>query len=332
MEEKIVLTILMATYNGDAFLEKQLKSIINQSYTAWELMIRDDGSDDDTLAIIENYCQKDNRIKLLNYGDVYGSACRNFSQLFDWAYKHHRNYILFADQDDIWLIHKLERSLAVMLKEEQLYGASTPLLLYSNLSFVDENDQRIPVTLPLPKTLDLPVLLNENYAWGCTIIINLAAIKKIQHIPISSINHDYYIAMVVAAFGKNILLNEHHILYRQHQKNVSGNVNKMTFLSRFNRYFNNSKTMLQPLLDNYMLVNSFYKIYKNDLTAYQVKMIGDFLGSYRIGFWPLLSSMFKHRIFKIGLGKNLMYIYTLYLLRDKVMKKIEEGGSCENSL
>ncbi|RZL62214.1 MAG: glycosyltransferase family 2 protein [Pedobacter sp.] len=332
MEEQTVLTILMATYNGSAFLERQLNSIVNQTFSNWELVIRDDGSEDETLTIIETFCQKDNRIKLIDYGNIHGSACRNFSQLFDWAYQQNKNYILFADQDDIWLNNKLERSLVEMLKNESRYGASMPLLLYSYLSFIDENDQPIKAVLPLPAILELPVLLNENYAWGCTIIINQAAIKKIKHIPFSSVNHDYYIALVIAAFGKNILLNDHLILYRQHQKNVSGNINKMTFWSRLSRYVRVKDSMFKPLLDNYKLIDSFYNIYKSDLSAKQMEMIGEYLENYKAGFWQLIKTMFRYKIFKIGLGKNLMYMYSLYMVRGKVISKFEDGGHHEDSL
>jgi rhamnosyltransferase len=326
MEASIKLTILMATYNGAAYLKKQIESIISQTYSNWELFIRDDGSGDETLAIIDTFCLNDHRIKRIDYGNIHGSACRNFSQLFDWAYGQDKAYILFADQDDIWLNNKLEKSLAEMLSKESQYGTSTPLLLYSSLSFIDAHDQPIAVKLPLPQTLALPVLLNENYAWGCTIIINQAAIKKIKHIPVGSVNHDYYIALVVAAFGKNILLDDHLILYRQHQKNVSGNVDKMTFLSRLNRYLRVKTTMLVPLTDNYRLIDSFYARYKNDLNMEQSKMIGDYLESYKKGFWALLSTMFRYKIFKIGIGKNLVYIYSLFLLRGKVIAAFEEGG------
>lgn len=326
MEGSIKLTILMATYNGAAYLKKQLDSIISQTYSNWELIIRDDGSIDDTVVIIDHFCLNDHRIKRIDYGNIHGSACRNFSQLFDWAYGQDKACILFADQDDIWLNNKLEKSLAEMLSKESQYGTSTPLLLYSNLSFIDAYDQPIVVELPLPRNLALPVLLNENYAWGCTIIINQAAIKKIQHIPVGSVNHDYYIALVVAAFGKNILLDDHLILYRQHQKNVSGNVDKMTFVSRLNRYLRVKTTMFVPLTDNYRLVDSFYARYKNDLNMEQSKMIGDYLESYKKGFWPLLSTMFRYKIFKIGIGKNLVYIYSLFLLRGNVIAAFEEGG------
>ncbi len=325
MQEQVVLTILMATYNGAAYLERQINSIIGQSYPYWELIIRDDGSTDGTLKMIQDFCSRDARITLIHYGNIHGSACRNFSQLFDWAFENNKDYVLFADQDDIWLEKKLERSYEVMVEKEKIFGAKMPLLLYSNLSFIDANDQPIKINLPLPATLNLPLLINENYAWGCTIMLNPAAVQQVKHIPVSSVNHDYYIALVISAFGKNILLNENLILYRQHQNNVSGNVNKMTFASRFNRYFKQSDAMLKPLTDNYNLVNSFFCRYKKALNQQQYHMINDFLESYRRGFLALVSKMIQHKIFKIGLGKNLIYFYTLYLLRSRVVESFNEG-------
>lgn len=326
MKEEPVLTILMATYNGAEYLEKQLDSILNQSYRAWELIIRDDHSTDGTSHIINTYVEKDKRIKYIQYGSVHGSACRNFSQLFDWAYENNKSYVLFADQDDIWLAHKLERSLAGLLKNESVYGTDCPLLCYSNLTFIDEQDHRIEARLPLPPHLSLQVLINENYAWGCTMILNRAAIQKIKHIPAESVNHDYYAALVVGSFGKNILINEDLILYRQHQKNVSGNVNKMTFRSRFNRYFHDTEYMLKPLVNNYRLVQSFFDRYHDELHDQQVKMISSFLHQYQKSFLALFRVMRRHHIFKIGFGKNIVYLYTLLLLRKKVMAQVEAGG------
>lgn len=323
MSKAPILTILMATYNGAAYLERQLDSILNQSYPSWELIIRDDESIDDTLAIITRYVEQDARIKLIRYGTLHGSACRNFSALFDWAYENDKGYVLFADQDDIWLPHKLERSLAGILKYENAYPADFPLLCYSNLSFIDEQDQKINARLPLPSTLRLEVLLNENYAWGCTMILNRTALQRIKHIPADAVNHDYYAALVVSALGKNILIDEDLILYRQHQKNVSGNVNKMTFMSRFNRYFSDTESMLKPLIDNYRLVESFFNRYYTEMNGQQNTMIMAFLEQYKKGFTALFLTMLKHKIFKIGLGKNVVYFYTLYLLRKKVMAHVQ---------
>lgn len=317
----------MATYNGAEYLERQLESILNQSYPTWELIIRDDQSSDGTLQIIKAYVEKDPRIKLIHYGSAHGSACRNFSALFDWAYANDKGYILFADQDDIWLPQKLERSLAGIIRHENAYPANFPLLCYSNLSFIDEQDQQIDARLPLPQELKLEVLINENYAWGCTMILNRAAIQKIQHIPADSVNHDYYVALVVSAFGKNILIDEDLILYRQHQKNVSGNVGKMTSMSRFNRYFKDTESMLTPLIDNYNLVQSFFNRYQVEMNSQQRAMVGRFLQQYKRSFPALFLAMWKHKIFKIGLGKNVVYFYTLYLLRKKVMAHVKAGST-----
>jgi len=327
MSEAPVLTILMATYNGAEYLERQLESILKQSYPSWELIIRDDQSSDDTLQIINSYVEKDPRIKLIEYGSAHGSACRNFSALFDWAYANDKSYLLFADQDDIWLPHKLERSLAAMIKHENAYPAGFPLLCYSNLSFIDAHDQQIDARLPLPKELKLEVLINENYAWGCTLILNRAAAQKIKHIPTDSVNHDYYVALVVSAFGKNLLINEDLILYRQHQKNVSGNVDKMRFMSRFNRYFRDTEYMLKPLIDNYHLVQTFFNRYHTEINDQQRVMISAFLDKYQRSFPALFMAMWKHQIFKIGLGKNVVYFYTLYLLRKKVMMHVQAKGN-----
>lgn len=314
------VTILMATYNGGSYLERQLDSIINQSYANWTLFIRDDLSSDHTEDIIQAYCSKDNRIKQIHFGSLHGSACRNFSQLFEWYFPQRNGYLMFADQDDIWLNHKIETSLEEMTKQEKKYGREMPLLCYTNLQFIDENDKAIEARIPLPETLPLPVLLNENYAWGCTMILNQAAISKIRHIPSESVNHDYFVALVVAAFGKNIRINDAPILYRQHGSNVSGNISKMTFKGRFERYFKNSESMLKPLTDNYKLVKTFLSLYREELTQSKREMIGSFLDGYQKNFIALLFTMFKHHIFKIGLTKNVIYLYTLLRLRRKVIQ------------
>lgn len=327
-----MITILMATYNGEAYLREQLNSIVQQSYPHWELIIRDDGSRDETLHILQDFCGQDSRISRIEYGTIHGSACRNFSQLFDWAYARDKSCICFADQDDIWLAHKLERNLEEMIRQQSISGSETPIMLYSNLRFIDAQNHHIETRLPLPDQLTLPVLLNENYAWGCTMMLNHAAIKKIRHIPVDAVNHDYYVALVVGAFGKNILLDEFLILYRQHENNVSGNVDKMSFSSRFNRYFRQRDAMLKPLLDNYRLIASFYNRYQLELPEPKRLMISGFLKAYLRGFWPLVFTMLKSRIFKIGLGKNLMYFYTLALLSRQVVAQFQKGGMDENTL
>ena len=92
------IEILMATYNGEKYIEEQIDSIINQTYTNWELLIRDDKSKDNTASIIEEYEKKDSRIKLLRDEKGNLGFVKNFEELLKNSQK---DFIMFSDQDDI---------------------------------------------------------------------------------------------------------------------------------------------------------------------------------------------------------------------------------------
>jgi glycosyltransferase involved in cell wall biosynthesis len=101
--------ILIATFNGAEYLPQQIESIKNQSLIDWKLIIRDDGSTDSTVSIINSFADKDDRIFLLK--DEYastGSAQKNFSLLLQYAQTLDLKYVFLCDQDDVWLPNKLE--------------------------------------------------------------------------------------------------------------------------------------------------------------------------------------------------------------------------------
>jgi len=322
MSDQKEITILMATYNGEAYLVQQLDSILKQTYTDWKLVIRDDGSTDGTLGIITSYIKKDERISLICFGDLHGSACKNFSQLAEWAVVNNRGTVMFSDQDDIWKQDKIAVSVAEINLLEQQYGADIPLLCYSTFQFINEQGIELPQKLQLPAQLDLRVLLNENHAWGCTMILNPAALKAIVPVPENAVNHDYWIALVVAGLGKTKLIDRDLILYRQHTNNVSGNVNNMSFAKRFNRYVTNQDYMIGPLAANLKTVTDFYSRYKNELSNYDQKIVNEFIINYHKDFSHLIRTLLKYRIFKIGFAKNAVYFYTLLLLQKKVVKQL----------
>jgi glycosyltransferase involved in cell wall biosynthesis len=321
MQHHKEVTVLMATYNGGVYLTMQLDSILEQSYTNWKLVIRDDGSTDATLEIIERYINKDTRISRIDYGDLHGSACKNFSQLASWATGYPTDYLMFSDQDDIWATNKIAVSMEEIDRMEQLYGKSTPLLCYSNFQFINDQGTELPQKLILPAHLELRVLLNENHAWGCTMIINRAALKAIVQIPVNAVNHDYWISLVVTALGKTRLIEQELIFYRQHLQNVSGNVGNMKFTSRLKRYVTNNSFMITALTANLTTVKLFYQRYQGLLSAGDKKMVGSFISDYQKGSLRLMRTIFKYRIFKIGLAKNAIYWYTLFLLRRKVVSQ-----------
>jgi glycosyltransferase involved in cell wall biosynthesis len=318
------VTILMATYNGASYLKEQLDSILDQDYIKWKLVIRDDGSTDDTLAIIQTYIAKDSRISGINYGNIHGSACGNFAQLVSWAIENPADYYMFADQDDIWRKNKVTVSVQEIRKQEEKYGKEIPQLCYSTFQFIDDRGTQLPQRLYLPAELELRILLNENHAWGCTMIINHSALQTISPIPLNAVNHDYWIALVIVALGKTRLIDQDLILYRQHTQNVSGSVDNMTLASRFKRYIRNSSYMLAALTANLTTVRIFFMRYKSQLKPGDYHMVDSFITAYESGNLKLIYTLFKYKIFKIGIAKNAVYLYTLFLLRRKVVSHIKQ--------
>jgi len=101
------VSIVICTYNGQSYLREQLDSVINQTYPLREIIIQDDGSNDGTWSILQEYAEKDSRIKLfVNEGE------RGFDPNFYSAmFKATSDYIALCDQDDIWELTKIERQM-----------------------------------------------------------------------------------------------------------------------------------------------------------------------------------------------------------------------------
>ncbi len=318
----MMVTILMATFNGSKFIAEQLDSILAQTYTDWELIIRDDLSTDDTVSIIQKYVQADSRIKLLSLDGKHGSATVNFSVLFDYAYTLRTPYVMFADQDDIWKNTKIENSIRFIQKQELKSKSRQPILVYGSLEYVDALGQVISQELKMPDALDFNILLTENHAYGCTMILNRSLIEKIRHIPETAENHDYWVALVACTLGKAILNPDKLICYRQHSSNVSGNVNRSQISSRLNRYVKQVDFLLPVFVKNYKMINSFYGIYKNLLADDTRDLIAGYINAYKRDMFTLLLFMARNKFRKLGPMQTFAHYYTLLHLRRKVLEQL----------
>lgn len=313
-----VVTILMATYNGSDFLSKQIESIVAQSFLDWQLIIRDDGSTDNTMQIIESFLS-DHRIRLIDYGSDHGSACTNFSNLVEWAKQNSTGYIMFSDQDDVWKEKKIEKSVNFIRYLEQQYP-EMPLLGYTKFQFITEEGNLINKQMLLPTRLETATMFVENYAWGCTMIMNQSLLKIIEKIPYKAVNHDYWIALLCSVFGNVVLLDESLIYYRQHSYNVSGNVSKSFWKNRITRYIMQKDLMIKHFAGNLSTVMLFFQIYGDSLHFRKKQLIKDYLLHYKSASIPLLSSMFNEKIFKFGVLKNLAMFPFLFFFRNKIYK------------
>jgi rhamnosyltransferase len=320
----MMITVLMATYNGADFIREQLDSILAQTHSDWELLIRDDLSMDGTLDIVKAYAAKDSRIKLLVLPGAHGSSVVNFSVLFDYAYAEGSAYIMFADQDDIWKPNKIGDSLQFMQQKEQALGATEPVLTYSLLEYVDRNGVVIPQELSMPDTLKMRMLLCENHAYGCTMMLNRALIGKVVHIPVSVENHDYWIALVACGLGKSFLNPEKLIQYRQHEKNVSGNVYRNQFSARLFRYVRKVDHMLPVFVRNLKMVQTFYADYSRSLSAETERLTSGYLHAYQEDTFRLFLFMLGNKLRKLGFMQTFAHYFITLRLRKRVIIHLSE--------
>jgi len=232
MSSKIVnskpVAILLATYNGGKYIRNQIDSIVNQTFREWTLYIQDDGSSDDTVAIIREYGEKYASIIPIDRGFTRMGPQINFMSLLSIV---ESEYYLFCDQDDMWLPDKIELSLAEMQRVEAV-NPGLPVLVHTDYQVVDEqlqvlipsywNPRRIsPEKLEHKiKSLVTPgILAIYSIAAGCTMMFN-RGVKEISF-PFSTIRmHDSWIAMQTAEQGIISQVFQPTMLYRQHASNT----------------------------------------------------------------------------------------------------------------
>ncbi|MFA5239542.1 MAG: glycosyltransferase family 2 protein [Phycisphaerae bacterium] len=240
MSYKPDIKILLATYNGQEYLAEQIDSILAQSNQDWQLLIRDDGSDDDTVRIIEDYANRlPDKIRLIkdNVGRL--GASLNFGKLLEYA---DAEYIMFCDQDDVWLPNKIEMALNAMKAAEQVYP-DKPILIHTDLKVADSELNTIADSMWIYQKLfpeagnDLNRVMAQNVVTGCTMMINKKARAVSIPVPDEAIMYDWWLALNVCRHGKIVYVSIPSVLYRQHSGNEVGakkarNINISNFLKK----------------------------------------------------------------------------------------------------
>lgn len=215
--------ILLAAFNGEKFIAEQLDSIIAQTFKDFRIIIRDDGSSDNTPAIIESYADKYPGIIEVIHDDI---ICRNPTKNFFQLMKHAKaDYVMFSDQDDVWLKDKIARSLEAM-KEAEKKNPGKPVLVFTGMKVTDEKlnviNDFVPLNINLPKYNNLVSMFEENFVSGCTEMINRSIYENIGEYNDLIVNHDWWTALYARACGVIAYVPEALMLYRQHEHNVIG--------------------------------------------------------------------------------------------------------------
>lgn len=229
------IAILLSTYNGAEYLAEQFQSILDQTYTEYLVIARDDGSQDGTHQLLQEFAQQNpGRMHLVQ--DLHGNlgASGSFAFLMGYALERQGElglepaYFTYCDQDDHWLPEKLQTQMRSMMAMETEIGSnSVPLLVHSDLRVVSEQGEIIADSFVRYQGLEINRnrfnhLLISNLVTGCTALFNGAAARKALPIPRASIMHDWWLALVVSAFGRVTFLPQQLVHYRQHGNNTIG--------------------------------------------------------------------------------------------------------------
>ena len=218
--------ILLAAYNGSAYLRRQIDSILTQDYSRWHLILSDDRSSDDTLDILTHYANSmPDKITLYRSGRHFGNAQDHFLHLMTKFQD--ADYLMFCDQDDVWHPDKIRITLEKMRALET--DPSIPTLVHTDLRVVDQSLRELDPSFLHYSGLDgnclsLNRLLIQNVVTGCTAMINASLARTVcESLPKQNIiMHDWFLAVLAAASGKIGFLNDASVDYRQHGQNTVG--------------------------------------------------------------------------------------------------------------
>ncbi len=292
------ITVLLPTFNGEAFLREQLNSILDQEGVLVDLLASDDGSSDETVSVLKEY-----QIETLPFKGRLGPS-QNVSYLLERG----APYVALADQDDVWDLEKLSLSMKKMREMEEEFGSKTPLLVHTDLEVVDTHLKTIaPSFFAFSKIKPLGglnSLLVQNSVTGCTVLMNEALVNLATPIPKEAIMHDWWIALVAKAFGKIGVIKKPLVRYRQHAHNAIGAVSSRNLLKRF-------KNFLTSKEKKEIQARAFLERYGNLLKPFEKEMLTAFIELKSYSYLKQRKTLLKYQFFGSDPIKNLAFLLFL---------------------
>ena len=319
------IQILMSTYNGEKYIRTQLDSILSQTYQDFHVFVRDDGSTDKTLSILEEYTSKDERV-IWFQGKNMGAAL-SFFELINCA-DLEMDYFAFADQDDFWLPDKLERAVAVLdnvnekgleylEKDKKLLfcgsGASERPLLYCGAKeLVDEGLQPLDNAVSIiVKKLSFGNALVQNICTGCTCVLNREFIKLLrEYTPQNLIMHDWWFYLIGSSMGTVVYDQVSMIRYRQHGRNTSGAMVSKWELAKYRL-----RQLVCKRGDIYRQVEEFQSHFKKNLNRKDVVLAKLVCGSSK-SIFERIKLVFNSNIYRQKTEDN--FVFKLIVILGKL--------------
>ena len=268
LKKETSVLVLMSTYNGEAYLRKQLDSILHQNKVSVFLMVRDDGSSDHTCEILAEYAEKYPNMDWQTSENV--GFVRSFSILAEQALSFPKpiDYYAFSDQDDIWMPNKLKTACRYL----EGYSQKTPLLFSSNSLFVDDNMSVLGTfhsETPHYTKQNVMIYPTEQ---GCSMVFNKRALELYDANPPVNAWHDRWMCLICNFLGKSVYCQSPLFYYRIHGGNMIGKKQKF-----WDRIVDDVKFFFTSDAKNSQMVEEFYQAYQSRLSDEDRDILNVFL-------------------------------------------------------
>ena len=255
------ICILISTYNGHLYLDEQLESLYQLEHSKIRIVIRDDGSDDQTQLIIEKWAN------ILDISLTKGTNVGWRKSFMELIYNSpESDYYAFCDQDDIWLPNKLQ----VAIQKLKTMPQGQPNLYCSNLRYYKKG-QDLGLVKQVEPRLTLQLSLMRSLAAGCTMVFN----KELRDLicvyrPTKVAAHDFWTYQVASLLGNVFYDMNSYILYRQHENNQIGSTRG--FWNELKRKYNSGRKNFNST-DRRDAAKELLRLYGRFITADKKKIV-----------------------------------------------------------
>ncbi|WP_151833669.1 glycosyltransferase [Acinetobacter ursingii] len=299
-----MIDIIMATYNGEKYLEAQLLSILSQTYKEWQLTIYDDSSTDETINIIEKYIKLDNRINLIRNKKNIGCAQTFLNGIADSK----ASFVMLCDKDEKWLDNKISELFNSIKNEIEV-----PCLVLSKGMAYSETVKKFigRINLYEPKCLN-EFLLNNGGLQGCSMILNRKLVDLVSSIKSEVVMHDHYLSLLAFSFGKVKYLDMDLIVYRRHEKTVTLN-SYGGLLNKIQNYFKYNNYIIDKL--NFEAIKSFYS---NNITNFNKEISNSFKSYLYLSKVNLLKALWLIIRDNYVIRGNILFTILVFITKKRI--------------
>lgn len=242
------VTVLLAVYNGEAYLQSFLDSLEKQTYPHWQLVWYDDGSVDGSCLLLKQFAKRFPAGQIMQARpkrEIHMGVAKAFFFLLKHALPD--SFISFADQDDIWFQDKLARAIQILKRD----AGDQPALYCSRQELIGADRQSLGKSPLVTHVPVFPGALTQNIATGCTVVLNPSAadmLKNTHQVPMpEGLLHDWWAYLIVSAKGGKVIYDPQPTLfYRQHGGNVVGS--QASVIKRGMRAYKRGSTLFMTLM------------------------------------------------------------------------------------